>query len=134
MRRILAFIIDIAIIIVLLFIVDLVLFLFLPKETLVKFALVLDLIIMGGYLILVRACFKNTIGGKILSVDNTPQFGLFSRGDRDLEDRFPEEHLKKSETREVVIKNGCWDCPSCGTRSLEIYDVCKRCGQEIAKK
>ena len=100
-----------------------------------KFMLIVALAL---YLSLTNKLLGNTLGRKILGVKEkySMKYSICSHVIRSKTEEvsFPDERLKKNSILEVEPKDGFWDCPSCGARSLEIYDVCKKCGQEVSKQ
>ncbi len=133
-KKIVAFILDIIIafplIIILEFILAIMISLFIEKKYITVIERLLDILLLIIYFYFIPKFFGNTFGRKILRVKD--RFNLFWSPLHKL-DKLPSEHLRKNEILKVIVQEGKWICPSCNNPSLEIYDTCDICGQEIDK-
>lgn len=138
-KNIVAFVIDLFIAVLFTFAIEIVLVIllmpFIAKGYLVKIERVLDVPILLLYFYLYPRLFGNTLGRKILRIQD--KFNIFwsplNRLDRKY-NKFPAKHLKKEEILKVSVRDGHWICPSCSELSIAIYDVCSNCGQEVEKQ
>jgi len=60
-------------------------------------------------------------------------FEQFQNMLEDIKKKEEVKYSKKDKILKVSITDGRWICPSCGEPSLEVYDVCSNCGQEVEK-
>lgn len=134
-KKIAAFIIDICIFILLIFICYMALFLFYRISIIEK---IIDILMFVFYFYLTPKLFGNTLGRKLLRINDkfTMRWHWAGNLQRKAEEQcwgFPNKHFKKDVILKVSVQNGCWNCPSCNDTNQEIYDVCGNCGQEVEK-
>jgi len=140
-KKTLAFIIDFLILIPLYYIIAFIIFLSTTmlggKEFALKFESLTDLVVrillLLVYFFFLPKQIGNSIGRKILRIED--RFDLFWTWPffRSKEKDCPRKDLRKDGILKVAPANGKWICPSCKESSLESYDVCSNCGQEVSK-
>jgi len=131
-RKAVALVIDVIIAVVLNFIFVIAIFYLFGKQTAAIVEGPFGLLYIFIYFRLVPQMAGNTIGRKLLGIED--RFNLFwSPWIKESDDEFPQKALSVGKELKVIVRDGKWICPSCNEPSLEIYNACGNCGQEIEK-
>jgi hypothetical protein len=96
---------------------------------------IFEIALVYVYFIVMPKRYGNTLGRKMLGVGNYAKSKKSRYGINILEKEkgWLKEGLKNKEALNVLVKDSTWLCPSCGSINPNSHDVCRDCGQEVIK-